>query len=119
MGGFFLDSIIGSIVKSIRRESRANTAENWPMVDAKITDSGLGEASRRAGVTYSYVINGETRNGSCISGPFRDAEVEKVRSALSAIPVLRVRYDPADPAESRVLNRDNPRLPFEIDHDPY
>jgi hypothetical protein len=35
-GRLFLDSIIGSIVKSIRRESQANSAENRPLADAKI-----------------------------------------------------------------------------------
>jgi len=119
MGGFFLDNLIGVIVKGIRRENRATTAENWPIVDAKITNPGCAEGARRPGVTYSYAVNGETWYGSSIGYPFRDAEIEKARSALSAVSVLRIRYDPADPAESRVLNRDNPWLPFEIDHDPY
>ena len=116
MGGFFLDSIIGAIVKNIRRENRASTAENWPIVDAKISTGGI---SKRPGVTYSYAVNGETWYGTCIGYLLGDTEIEKARSALSAITVLRIRYDPTDPAESRVLNRDNPNLPFEIDHDPY
>jgi Protein of unknown function (DUF3592) len=119
MGGFFLDNMIGAIVKSIRRGNRASTAETWPIVDAKITSSGPGEASKRPGITYSYAVNGESWYGTCAGFPLRDAEVEKVQMALHIISVLRVRYDPADPGESRVLNRDNPKLPFEIDHDPY
>jgi len=119
MGGFFLDSTIRSIMKSVRRENHTNTAENWPLIDAKISNSGLGAAPSRPGVTYSYVVNGETWYGSCVGFPLRDTDVEKARSVLSAVPSLYVRYDRSDPAKSRVLNRDNPRLPFEIDHDPY
>ena len=107
MGGFFLDNIIGAIVKGIRRENRARTAAEWPIVDARIVRSS------KSGVTYSYVVSGETLYGSCVGDSFRDIAHE------SAIEVLHVRYDPTDPAESRVLNSDNPKLPFQIDHDPY
>lgn len=113
MGGFFLDSIIRSIVKGVRREHRASTAAEWPIVGAAITTSS------ERGITYSYVVSGETWYGSCVAYPLRDVAVEKLRSTLDALQILRVRYDPADPGESSVLNRDNPKLPFEIDHDPY
>jgi len=118
VGGFFLDSIIGSIVKSVRRQDQANTAESWPLVDGKVSDSGFGGASGCPGVIYSYEVNGETWYVSCKGFPVRDTDVEQARAILSALPSLHVRYDPSDPAESRVLNRDNPRLPFEIDHLP-
>ena len=117
--GFFFDNVVRAILKGVRRGNRASIAENWPIVDARITQSSCGDISKRPGVTYSYAVNGETWYGTCIGYLLGDAEIEKVRSALSAIPVLRVRYDPSDPAESRVLNRDNPKLPFETDHDPY
>jgi hypothetical protein len=106
MGGFFLDNIIGAIVKGIRRESRARTAAEWPIVDARIVSSA------KSGVTYSYVVNGETLYGSCVGDSFRDI------ASRTAVEVLQVRYDPSDPAEGRVLNSDNPNLPFQIDHDP-
>ena len=80
MGGFFLDSTIRSIMKSVRRENHTNTAENWPLIDAKISNSGLGAAPSRPGVTYSYVVNGETWYGSCVGFPLRDTDVEKARS---------------------------------------
>jgi hypothetical protein len=118
MGGFFLDGIIGSIMKRIRRQNQANTAEGWPLVDGKVSNSGLGSRGC-PGATYSYVVNGETWYGSCKGFPLRDTDAEQARAILSALPSLHVRYDPSDPAESRVLNRDNPRLPFEIDHLPY
>lgn len=104
---FLWDNIIGAIVKGIRRENRASTAAEWPTVDARIVSSS------KSGVTYSYVVNGETWYGSCVGDSFRDV------ACKSAIEVLHVRYDPTDPAESRVLNSDNPNLSFQIDHDPY
>jgi hypothetical protein len=119
MGGFFLDNLISRITKNNRSESRASAAGSWSIVDAKITESGYGYASGKAGITYSYEVNGETWYGSCMSYPLRINEVEKLRSVLSEFSALRVRFDPTDPAESRVLNRDNPKLPFEIDYDPY
>jgi hypothetical protein len=112
MGGFFLDSLIRLVVKELRRDHRATTAAEWPLVDASIVPSS-GSESSRSGVTYSYIVNGETWYGSCIGNPFRDA------ATGGAIEPLRVRYNPTDPADSRVLNIDNPNLPFQIDHDPY
>jgi hypothetical protein len=101
MGGFFLDNVIGAIIKGIRRGNRARTAENWPIVDAKITNpDDWGKRSRRPGVTYSYAANGETWYGSCVGYPPSDREIEKSGSSLDAVPVLRIRYYPADPAES-------------------
>lgn len=111
--GFFFDILIRSMVKSARREHRASAAENWPIVDARIVSSS------RSSVTYSYVVNGETWYGSCVGDPFGGRETERIGLTPSAVEVLHVRYDPTDPAESRVLNRDNPKLPFQIDHDPY
>ncbi len=117
--GFFFDNVVRAIVKNVRREKRASTAENWPIVDAKVAQSSCGGVSKRPVVTYSYAVNGETWYGTCVGHYLGDTEIEKARSALSAIPVFRVRYDPSDPAESRVLNRDNPKLPFQVNRDPY
>lgn len=35
--GFFLDGMIRSIVKDIRRIGRASAAEDWPTADGKVT----------------------------------------------------------------------------------
>jgi hypothetical protein len=128
MGGFFLDSIIGSIMKSIRRESRANTAENWPIVDAKVSNFSapkVGDQGRPS-LLYTYEVNGDTHYGSAtgfdIGDPphtgfnIGDPPAPVNGAAMDATTNLRVRYDPADPLSSRILNRDNPTLPFEIDH---
>ena len=119
MGGLFLDSLIEAIVKGVRRESRASTAESWPIADATIKGFGPGSWPGRIGpgITYAYEVNGETWYGSCMGYAFRDDQ--KASAAVNSLSFLRVRYDPVDPGESRVLNRDNPKLPFEIDHDPY
>jgi hypothetical protein len=76
-----------------------------------------------------YEVNGETHYGSATGfdaddSPttgfnFEDPPTGAKCAAMDATTTLRVRYDPADPMSSRILNRDNPTLPFEIDHDPY
>lgn len=115
--GFFFDNLVRAIVKGVRRESRASTAAAWPIVDAKITNLSWGEESRRPSVTYSYAVNGETWYGTCTGSPSGVRELGRARSAMSAVRVLHVRYDPCDSGSSRVLNSDNPDLPFEIDQD--
>ena len=131
MGGFFIDRVIRSIARSICRESRAKSAVSWPVIDAKISRFSVPEVGQRGrpSLLYTYEVNGETHYGSAtgfdIEYPpktgfdFGDTATRAKRTAMDATTTLRVRYDPADPMSSRILNRDNPTLPFEIDHDPF
>ena len=48
--------------------------------------------------------------------PSRMIKSTKSETCLILFPTVCVRYDPANPVASRVLNEDNPRFPFEIDH---
>jgi hypothetical protein len=122
MGGFFLDSIIRSIVRSVRVERRVENAEKWPTVDGKISrfilDSKSGDHGRPL-LTFSYVINGETHYGSTAGTSIETKQINRVTDAINGIEILHVRYDPSDPGSSRLLNQDNPQIPFEIDHAAY
>lgn len=131
MGGFVIDNVIRSIARSIRRETRATSADRWPVIDAKISNFSapkVGERGRPS-LLYTYEVNGETHYGSAtgfdIGDPLTtgfnmgDPPTKVKRAAMDAATTLHIRYDPADPMSSRILNRDNPTLPFEIDHDPF
>ena len=120
MGGFFLDSIIRSIAKSARREARTASTEEWLLVDARISSLKVGDGSRfRPAFVYTYQVDEEIHYGSANGFDIEGSKADVIRAAMDAIPMLRVRYDPNDPMSSRLLNRDNPALPFEIDHDPF
>lgn len=118
MGGLFLDDLIRSIVHHVRRETRLRKANSWPTVDAAISRftffDDLGHLVRPA-VTFSYQVNGETFYGSAEGRPVNAGRVNQIGDAVDAISTLQVRYDPADPASSRLLNQDNPTIPFDID----
>lgn len=105
--GLFFDNLVRAIVKGVRRETRLSTADSWPIADAKITCPSWGDAPTRPSLTYSYAVNGAAWYGTCTGYPSNDREIERLRSALSALTVLHIRYVPSDPAVSRVLNRDN------------
>jgi len=119
MGGFFLDDLIRSIVHHVRRETRLRKASNWPDVDATISRftffDDLGHLVRPV-LTFSYHVKGELLYGSAQGHPINAGRVNEIGEAVDSISTLRVRYDPADPASSRLLNQDNPKIPFDIDH---
>jgi hypothetical protein len=121
MGGFFIDVVIRTIAKSFRREARATSAERWPVIDARISKFSAPKAGERGRpyLVYTYEVNGETHYGSASGFDIGDSLTRAKRGAMEATTTLRVRYDPADPMSSRILNLDNPTLPFEIDHDPF
>ncbi len=120
MGGFFIDNVIRSIARSIRRETHATSADSWPVIDAKISNFSAPKVGERGhpSLLYTYEVNGETHYGSATGFNIGDPPTKLKRAAMDATTTLHVRYDPSDPMSSRILNRDNPTLPFEIDHDP-
>jgi hypothetical protein len=113
---------IFGLIKSIVKENRANEAEDWPLADATVsrftTEPEVGGLIRPV-VVFTYAVNGETFYGSCTGYPVSDTSHKTLKSAITAISTLRIRFDPVDPGMSRTLNSDNPGLPFEIDHAPY
>ena len=67
-------------------------------------------------VDYEYQVNGLAHEGSATRLSIKDDRINQIGDVIDFFPTLRVRYDPANPERSRVLNEDNPRIPFEIDH---
>lgn len=65
---------------------------------------------------YAYQVNGQTHDGSATGLPIRDDQINQVGDVIDSLSAVRVRYDPAKPETSRILNEENPRIPFEIDH---
>ena len=64
---------------------------------------------------YTYQVNGQTLDGSVTGLPIKDARINQIGDVIDSFSNLRVRYNPSDPAKSRILNEDNPEIPFEID----
>jgi hypothetical protein len=65
---------------------------------------------------YSYSANDKTFEGSATGFPIKDDRINQIGDVIDSLPTVRVRYDPANPERSRILNEDNPRIPFKIDH---
>jgi hypothetical protein len=118
MGGFFIDSIIRSIVRSVRGERRVENARSWPTVEGKISRFTLGNKSGdrvHPLLTFSYEINGETFYGSAAGTSIELKQINQVTDAIHGIGIVHVRYDPSDLGSSCLLNGDNTGIPFEID----
>jgi hypothetical protein len=119
MGGFLIDVVIRSIIRSVRRERRVANALSWPTVEGKISMFRLGNEFGDhvfPGLTFSYEVNGETFYGSVNGNSIESKQINRVTDAINSIRTIHVRYDPADLGSSRLLNQDNPEIPFEIDH---
>ena len=60
-------------------------------------------------------MDGETCFGRVTGFPLDRRHVDRVGEALDRLPKLIVRFDPVDKSQSRVVEEDNPALPFEVD----
>ena len=117
MGGFFIDGLIGSMIRTVRRERRRSQALRWSFADGTFTRFTTSYGSPTLPlVDYTYQVNGEPHAGSATGLPIKDDRINQIGDVIDSLPIVRVRYDPANPQTSRILNEDNPGLPFEIDH---
>jgi hypothetical protein len=117
MGGFFIDGLIGSMIRTVRRQRRRSQALRWSFADGTFTRFTTSYGSPTLPlVDYTYQVNGETHAGSGTGLPIKDDQINQIGDVIDSLPTLRVRYDPANPEKSRILNEDNPGIPFEIDH---
>lgn len=117
MGGLFLDDLVIGIVRMVRRESRRKQALGWSIADGKFTRFTTSYGSPTLPLLdYSYQANGQTLDGSATGFPIKDDGINRIGDVIDSLPTVCVRYDPANPERSRILNEDNPRIPFEIDH---
>jgi|ERR1700722_1645588 hypothetical protein len=115
MGGFFLDSVVG-IARMVRRERRRKQALGWSVVDATSTRFTTSYGSPTLPLLdYSYEFNGQTYTGSATGLPIKDDQINQVGDVVDSLSGLSVRFDPENAERSRILNEDNPRVPFEID----
>jgi hypothetical protein len=116
MGGLFIDSVLAGIVRMVRRESRRKRTLGWSVVDGTLTRFTTSYDSPTLPLLdYSYEINGQTYTGSATGLPIKDDQINQIGDVVDSFPGLRVRYDPRDTEKSRILNEDNPRIPFQID----
>lgn len=119
MAGFFIDDVIRAIARNVRREVRIRKAAKWPVALGKIlrfrTTDGDWHGLRPI-VDYEYEVNGQIEYGFT-TGFSTKRDINQVGDAVEALGELRIRFDPSDPYINRVLNEDNPKLPFAIDHD--
>jgi hypothetical protein len=70
----------------------------------------------RPRLVFSYEVIGETFYGGAVGVSIDLKQFDRVTDAINNIGIVRVRYDSFDPGSSRLLNQDNPKIPFEIDH---
>jgi hypothetical protein len=100
----------------LRRKRRRAESLRWNLVDGKLTRfTTSGKIPTRPLVDYAYQVDGQTHKGSAAGLPIEDGQVNDIGDVMDALPLVRVRYNPAHPNKSRILNEDNPRIPFMID----
>ena len=117
MGGFFLDTIVAVIIRTVRKERRRSQALRWSTVDGRFTRFTTSYGSPTLPLLdYEYQVNGQVHDGSATGEPIKDDRINQIGDVIDSLPTVRVRYDPTNPGKSRILNEDNPRIPFEIDH---
>jgi uncharacterized protein DUF3592 len=118
MNGLHLDDIIRTVRQLAQKEIRINRAGRWPTVQGKVLSHKIvadGLSGYRASIDYSYHLNHETYYGGA-QGLSQDRKTaESLADKVVVNAPLTIRYDPADPIRSMLLNRDNAELPFPID----
>jgi hypothetical protein len=118
MGGFFIDDVIRTIARTVRREVRIKKAAKWPVAVGKIlrfrTTDGDWRRLRPV-VDYQYEVNGQIQYG--FTTGYSSKDVNEIGDAVDTLGELKIRFDPRDPYVNRVLNEDNPKLPFAVDHE--
>lgn len=108
---------MGGASNLFKRQKNERQALGWERVAGKITRHTMSASGTSIPlIEFTYTFENRIFSGSCTGHPIRDGNMNSVRAKLDASPVLLVRVNPADPSQSRVLNSDNPRLPFEVDH---
>jgi hypothetical protein len=117
MGGLFVDSVIVSIIRAVRRQRRRSQALRWKIAEGKFTRFTTSYGSPALPLLdYTFQVNGQTHDGSATGRPVEDDRINEIGDVIDSVSTVLVRYDPANPERNRILNEDNPRVPFEIDH---
>lgn len=112
----FIDNLVVGIVRMVRRESRRRQALGWNIAGGQLARFTTSYGSPTLpSLDYTYQVSGQREAGSATGMPIKDDLVNQIGDVLDSLPVLRIRYDPANPGRGRLLNEDNPGLPFEID----
>ena len=113
----FLENLIGGATSIVKRQKNERQALGWERVAGKITrHMTSASGSLIPLVEYSYTFEARDYSGSCTGHQVRDGNMNSVEAKLEATKVLLVRVNPQEPSQSSILNSDNPRLPFEVDH---
>jgi hypothetical protein len=116
MGGLFLDHLVLGTIRMVRRERRRKQALGWSVCSGMVTRFTTSYGFPTLPLAdYTYQVNGQTQVGSATGLPIKDDRVNQIGDVMDSLPALRIRYDPVNPEKSRILNEDNPQIPFEID----
>ena len=112
----FLENLLGGATSLVKRQQNERQALGWQRVAGKITRHAQSRTNPAIPlVEYEYTFEGANYTGSCTGFETRKGNMQSIEDKLEAAKVLLVRVNPEDPSQSRILNSDNPRFPFEID----
>jgi hypothetical protein len=120
-GVFLIDGIRRSLRRS-RREKKIASAKSWPVVEAEINHWQVLNADEDVATTgtpfqieagFHFKVNGEYYGGYLRSVAMTHHEAEM---KAKGEPKVSVRYNPANPDETAVLDEDNSggTLPFRV-----
>jgi len=117
--GFFTDSVVRALIKEAQKESPSDAAPSWPLASGKISEFAIGMKIGkhwRSQVVFSFEVEGVAFKGSAPVLSPEEAQSNSLVEIINSIQAVNVRYDPENPASNRLLNQDNPLLPFKIDY---
>ena len=113
----FVDNLIVQAAHFFKRQNHEREALDWQRAVGRITRyTTTSSGETRPIITYDYPFEGQGYSGSATGFKIRDEDIQRIGDIVDANSLLHIRVNPADPARSRVLNRENPSLPIEIDH---
>ena len=123
--GFFVFDAISRFLRGRKRTQRLQAAAAWPVTTAKLLSSKLvmkdelaeGSAAQDSQVEcpYYFSMNGGYFGGHVRSAACSDSEGRRIQRQVEEGMPVSVRYNPANPDETCVLQSDNDgALPFAV-----
>lgn len=92
--GIFVDSVVASIIRTVRRERRRSQALRWSIANGTVTRFTTSYGSPTLPLLdYTYQVDGRAYDGSATGAPIKDDQINRIGDAIDSLPAVRVRYD--------------------------
>jgi hypothetical protein len=77
--GIFLDSLIASMFRTVRRERRRSQALRWSIANGTVARFTTSYGSPTLPLLdYTYQVNGQAYEGSATGSPIKDDQINRI-----------------------------------------